>query len=67
MNIAALFDAHSGSQQSEWWLKSIIIFIDKINKYGGRMRVCTDLWEWSSGSGNSYTYYTETRYEWVAP
>lgn len=39
--------------------------IDRVNKEGGKVRVCTDIIEWSSGSGNSYAYYAKDRYSYV--
>lgn len=40
--------------------------ISKIASQGGKMRVTTNFYQWSSGSGNSYTWYTTTTYTWVA-
>ncbi len=40
--------------------------INEIIAKGGKMRIYTEYIEWSSGSGNHYTYYTRTRYSRVA-
>lgn len=40
--------------------------ITKIAAQGGKMRVTTNYYEYTSGSGNSNTQYTTTTYRWVA-
>ena len=40
--------------------------ISKIASQGGKMRVTTKYYEYTSGSGNSNTHYTTTTYTWVA-